>query len=102
MGQLAAYCCRDDHEEVNEQVDIYNQNNYGNTYPCIKQELKNSKELFNSSFEETKVSSKQEPIFQTRPPCWFGHKCDCDCHQGGVCLFKRRGDYHNPCGYGWR
>ena len=88
MGQLAAYCCRDDHEVANEQVDGYNQNNNGITYPYIKQELKNSKELFNSSFEETKVSSKQEQIFQTRPPCWYSNKCPCPCHQGGVCLFK--------------
>ena len=65
MGQLAAYCCRDDHEEVNEQVDIYNQNNYGITYP-IKQEQ-----------------------FQTRPPCWYSHKCPCPCHNGtGPCIFK--------------
>ena len=65
MGQLAAYCCRDDHEEVNEQVDIYNQNqNYGITYPI-----------------------KQEP-YKTRPPCWYGHQCTCPCHRGGVCLFK--------------
>ena len=66
MGQLALYCCKDDNEEVNEQVDIYNQNNYGNTYPCIK----------------------QEQIFQTRAPCWFGHRCDCPCHNGGPCIFK--------------
>ena len=65
MGQLA--CCKDKDkdEEVNEQVDIYNQNNYGNTYPCIK----------------------QEP-FQTRAPCWYGHQCTCPCHRGGICLFK--------------
>ena len=73
MGQLAAYCCKNEPEEVNEQVDIYNQNNYGITYPCIKQELKNSKELF-----------------QTKPPCWFSHRCDCPCHHGEVCLFKLR------------
>ena len=66
MGQLAAYCCRDDHEEVNEQVDIYNQNNYGITYPI-----------------------KQKQIFYTKPPCWFSHKCPCPCHRGtGPCIFK--------------
>ena len=32
---------------------------------------------------------RQEPIFQTKPPCWFGHKCNCPCHNGtGICLFK--------------
>ena len=66
MGQLAAYCCRDDHEEVNEQVDIYNQNNYAITYPCIK----------------------QEQIFHTRAPCLYGHQCPCPCHNGGPCIFK--------------
>ena len=42
---MGAYCCKKDKdEEVNEQVDIYNQNqDYGITYPI-----------------------KQEPIFQTR------------------------------------
>ena len=68
MGQLA--CCKDKKdkdEEVNEQVDIYNQNqNYGITYPI-----------------------KQEQIFKTKPPCWFGHKCPCPCHNGtGPCIFK--------------
>ena len=65
---MGAYCCKDKDkdEEVNEQVDIYNQNqNYGITYPCIK----------------------HEP-YKTRPPCWFGHRCDCPCHRGGICLFK--------------
>ena len=64
---MGAYCCKkDEEEEVNEQVDIYNQNqnNYGITYPI-----------------------KQEP-YKTRPPCWFGHRCDCPCHRGGICLFK--------------
>ena len=65
MGQLAC-CKKDKEEEVNEQVDIYNQNqNYGITYPI-----------------------KQEQIFKTKPPCWFGHRCECPCHRGGVCLFK--------------
>ena len=67
MGQLA--CCKDKDkdEEVNEQVDIYNQNqNYGITYPCIK----------------------REQIFNTKPPCWFGHRCECPCHIGGKCIFK--------------
>ena len=63
---MGAYCCKDEHEEVNEQVDVYNQNSYGITYPCIK----------------------QEPIFQTKPPCWYGHRCECPCHNGGKCLFK--------------
>ena len=65
---MGAYCCKnkDEEEEVNEQVDIYNQNqnNYGITY-----------------------SFKQEP-YKTKPPCWFGHRCDCPCHRGGVCIFK--------------
>ena len=62
---MGAYCCKKDKdEEVNEQVDIYNQNNYGITYP-IKQEQ-----------------------FQTRPPCWYSHKCPCPCHNGGKCIFK--------------
>ena len=65
---MGAYCCKnkDTEEEVNEQVDIYNQNqnNYGITY-----------------------SFKQEP-YKTKPPCWFGHQCDCPCHRGGVCIFK--------------
>ena len=64
---MGAYCCKDKDkdEEVNEQVDIYNQNNYGITYPI-----------------------KQEQIFQTRPPCWYSHKCPCPCHNGGPCIFK--------------
>ena len=64
---MGAYCCKkDEDEEVNEQVDIYNQNqNYGITY------------LF-----------KQEP-YKTKPPCWFGHRCDCPCHTAsGPCIFK--------------
>ena len=63
---MGAYCCKkDEDEEVNEQVDIYNQNqNYGITY-----------------------SIKQEP-YKTKPPCWFGHRCECPCHRGGVCIFK--------------
>ena len=32
--------------------------------------------------------NRQENIFQTRPPCWYSHKCSCPCHQGGVCLFS--------------
>ena len=66
---MGAYCCKKDNdEEVNEQVDIYNQNqNYDITYPCIK----------------------QEQIFKTKPPCWFGHRCDCPCHnKTGPCIFK--------------
>ena len=65
---MGAYCCKDKDkdEEVNEQVDIYNQNqNYGITYPI-----------------------KQEQIFKTKPPCWFGHRCECPCHNGGPCIFK--------------
>ena len=63
---MGAYCCRDDHEVANEQVDGCNQNNNGITYPCIK----------------------QEP-FQTRAPCWHGHRCNCPCHRGtGPCIFK--------------
>ena len=62
MGQLAC-CKKDKDEEVNEQVDIYNQNNYA-------------------------ITIKQEQIFQTRPPCWYSHKCPCPCHNGGPCIFK--------------
>ena len=79
MGQLAAYCCRDDHEVANEQVDGYNQNNNGITYPYIKQELTKKQSFLDNS---------QEQIFQTKPPCWFSHRCDCPCHHGGKCLFK--------------
>ena len=65
---MGGYCCKnkDKEEEVNEQVDIYNQNqNYGITYPI-----------------------KQEP-YKTKPPCWFGHRCECPCHNGtGPCIFK--------------
>ena len=66
---MGAYCCKKDKdEEVNEQVDIYNQNqNYGITYPCIK----------------------QEQIFHTRAPCLYGHQCPCPCHTAsGPCIFK--------------
>ena len=59
---MGFYCCKAEHEEINE-LDIYN---YGVTYPCIK----------------------QEPIFQTRPPCMYGHRCECPCHRGHTCLFK--------------
>ena len=58
-------CCKQSEEEISE-TETDNQNNYGVTYPCIR----------------------QEAIFQTRPPCWYGHQCSCPCHQGGKCLFR--------------
>ena len=70
MGQLASYCCRSDHEAVNEQIDGCNNCNYGK--PCIKQELKNLKDPF-----------------QTHAPCWHGYRCECPCHRGtGPCIYK--------------
>ena len=28
-------------------------------------------------------------IYRTRPPCWFGNKCPCSCHNNnGVCYFS--------------
>ena len=34
--------------------------------------------------------NNNEDIFKTRPPCWFGHRCSCPCHNqgGGSCIFK--------------
>ena len=57
---MGVYCCKDEGpQEITEQTD-YNQNTYNN-----------------------------EDIFKTRPPCWFGHRCPCPCHQeGGLCIFK--------------
>ena len=38
-------------------------------------------------------NQNNEDIFKTRPPCWFGHRCPCPCHnqgsdRGGSCIFK--------------
>ena len=42
--------------------------------------------------EQTDYNQNNEDIFKTRPPCWFGHRCPCPCHQGsdrgGSCIFK--------------
>ena len=61
---MGVHCCREKHEEIIEP-DTYNQNNYGDTY------------TFN-----------HDGIFKTKPSCWFGHRCECPCHNGGVCIFK--------------
>ena len=57
-------CCKSE-EEITE-LDDYNKNTYGNTYN----------------------QNNNEDIFITRPPCWYGHQCSCECHRGGVCIFK--------------
>ena len=40
--------------------------------------------------EQTDYNQNNEDIFKTRPPCWFGHRCPCPCHNqgGGSCIFK--------------
>ena len=58
---MGVYCCKSE-QEVTEQTD-YNQNTYGNTY-------------------------NHEDIFKTRPPCLYGYQCPCECHKGGLCIFK--------------
>ena len=33
-------------------------------------------------------NQNNEDIFKTRPPCCFGHRCPCPCHNGGECIFQ--------------
>ena len=65
---MGVYCCKSE-EEITEPDD-YNKNTYGNTY--------------------TYNQNNNEDIFETRPPCKYGHYCPCPCHQkgGGSCIFK--------------
>ena len=64
---MGLHCCKDESKQEAKEIDDYNQNTYGNTY-----------------------NQNNEDIFKTRPPCWFGHRCPCPCHNqgGGSCIFK--------------
>ena len=68
---MGSNCCKDESKQEVKEIDDYNQNTYGNTYN----------------------QNNHEDIFKTRPPCWFGHRCPCPCHNqgsdhGGSCIFK--------------
>ncbi len=66
---MGTYCCKSEYPitEQNKKVHQIIVSEF-RTIPCTQEDY--------------------DDIYQTRPPCWFGHDCPCPCHRGGQCSFK--------------
>lgn len=64
------------------------------TYCCkseeqLTQTSNETHQIIESKFNtKPYIQDSYDDIYQTRPPCWFGHDCPCPCHNGGQCSFR--------------